>query len=72
MEFSLWETTSLREYLVSVVGLNISTRCLAISARRKRQISSSVFPENIEPEITSIHPLLRPLFKLLSINIDQK
>ena len=28
IEFSLWETTSVEEYLVSTVGLKISTRCL--------------------------------------------
>ena len=37
-------------------GLNISTFCLANWARRRRRISSSVLPENIEPHTTSILP----------------
>ena len=44
--------------MVTVVGmgLKIPTRRLAIRARRSLRISSSVFPENMEPQITSIHP----------------
>src|SRR5580704_5992528 len=38
-------------------GLNICTRCLAISARLKRLISSSLLPENIGPTTTSIQPM---------------
>src|ERR1041384_3351110 len=41
-----------------MVGLNTSTRLRAIMARRSRLISSSLLPENIGPQITSIHPIL--------------
>src|ERR1700676_918002 len=39
-------------------GLKICTRCRAISARRRRRISSSLLPENIGPTTTSIQPML--------------
>ena len=44
--------------VVAVVdgGFTISARCPAISARRNRRISSSLFPENIGPQTTSSHP----------------
>src|SRR5215467_5486961 len=41
-----------------MAGLKICTRCRAISARRRRRISSSLLPENIGPTITSIQPIL--------------
>src|ERR1017187_9420099 len=41
-----------------MVGLKTSTRLRAIMARRKRLISSSLLPENMGPQITSIHPTL--------------
>ena len=41
----------------SIDGLKISTLRLANCARFMRRISSSVLPENIEPQITSIQPL---------------
>src|SRR5437868_3086527 len=41
-----------------MVGLNTSTRLRAIIARRRRRISSSLLPENIGPQITSIQPTL--------------
>src|SRR5262249_42407263 len=41
-----------------MAGLKICTRCRAISARRRRRISSSLLPENIGPTTTSIHPML--------------
>ena len=41
-----------------MIGLKTSTRLRAIMARRSRRISSSLFPENIGPQITSIHPTL--------------
>jgi hypothetical protein len=41
---------------VSAVGLKISTRNWAILARFSRRMSSSVLPENMEPQMTSIHP----------------
>ena len=37
-------------------GLKISTFCLANFARFMRRISSSVFPENIDPHTTSMRP----------------
>ena len=45
-------------YLLSTFGLNITTRCLAIWARLSLRISSSVFPLNMQPLMTSIHPVL--------------
>src|SRR5262249_15787067 len=41
-----------------MAGLKICTRWRAISARRRRRISSSLLPENIGPTTTSIHPML--------------
>src|SRR6266852_3207742 len=41
-----------------MAGLKICTRWRAYSARRKRRISSSLFPENIGPTTTSIQPML--------------
>src|ERR1041384_1323133 len=46
-------------------GLNICTRCRAISARRSRRISSSLLPLNIGPQMTSIQPRL-PLAKFMN------
>src|SRR6266853_2526502 len=40
-----------------MTGLKICTRWRAISARFKRRISSSLFPENMGPTITSIQPM---------------
>lgn len=37
-------------------GLKSCTRCLAIRANRTRRINSSVFPENMGPQITSSPP----------------
>lgn len=56
MELLSCDTTFSSEYRTSMEGLNISTRCRAKVARLRRRISSSVFPENIEPQITSIRP----------------
>ena len=50
------ETTSRSEYLLSIVGLNVAIFCFANCALLSLLINSSVFPENIEPQITSIHP----------------
>jgi hypothetical protein len=36
---------------------NNCTFCLAIVARLSRRISSSVFPQNIDPVMTSIEPV---------------
>src|SRR5205809_5538108 len=41
-----------------MAGLKICTRWRAISARRRRRISSSLLPENIGPTTTSIQPIL--------------
>ena len=54
--FWSWLTTSSSEYLTSMAGLKISTFCRANCALRRRRISSSVLPENIEPHTTSILP----------------
>src|SRR5271166_2809610 len=43
-------------------GLNTCTRFRAILARRRRRINSSLLPENIGPQITSIQPIL-PVIK---------
>src|SRR5215813_3162696 len=40
-----------------MAGLKICTRWRAISARRRRRISSSLLPENIGPTTTSIQPI---------------
>jgi hypothetical protein len=37
-------------------GLKIWTRCFAMIARRSRRMSSSLLPENMLPQITSIQP----------------
>src|SRR5690242_1073619 len=39
-------------------GLKICTRWRAISARRRRRISSSLLPLNMGPHTTSIQPIL--------------
>src|SRR6266404_9422316 len=41
-----------------MTGLKICTRWRAISARRRRRISSSLLPLNMGPQITSIQPKL--------------
>src|ERR1700740_3560645 len=43
-------------YRASIFGLTISTRCPAISARRRRRMSSSLLPLNIGPHTTSSQP----------------
>ena len=53
---SLWETISASAYRESMRGLKIWTRCFAMIARRSRRMSSSLFPENMLPQITSIQP----------------
>lgn len=69
MEFKSWDTTEFSSYRVSVFGLNISTFSLAIWARRSLLISSSVLPENIDPQMTSMLPLSSfLLLKLCSLN----
>jgi hypothetical protein len=40
--------------------LNTCTRLFAISARRTRRMSSSLFPLNITPQMTSIQPRAPP------------
>ena len=42
----------------SMSGLNTCTRCRAMTARRRRLISSSDFPENMPPAMISIQPPL--------------
>src|SRR5437867_7338177 len=41
-----------------MTGLNTCTRLRAIMARRRRRINSSLLPENMGPQTTSIHPTL--------------
>src|SRR5215217_3931682 len=50
------ETIWLSENLESNSGLKTCTFCRAILARRRRRMSSSDLPENIEPAITSTQP----------------
>jgi hypothetical protein len=47
-------------YHADSVQLNLKTCtfCRAMVARRNRRISSSVFPQNMEPVMTSTHPVL--------------
>jgi hypothetical protein len=40
----------------SIAGLKICTFCRAICARRSRRMSSSLFPLNMLPTMTSIQP----------------
>src|SRR2546428_10302207 len=54
-----WEATRWRLYRSSGAGLNPCTRCRAICARRTRRMSSSLFPLNMLPQMTSMRP--RPL-----------
>jgi hypothetical protein len=56
MEFELCDTNAFSAKRVSAFGLNISTLKRAILARFNLRISSSVLPENMEPQITSILP----------------
>src|SRR6476660_2179121 len=51
-----WLTTWAMSYRLSMRGLTISTRWPAISARRRRRISSSLLPLNIGPQTTSSQP----------------
>src|ERR1700756_2314013 len=43
-------------YRLSIRGFTISARCPAISARRRRRMSSSLLPLNIGPQTTSSQP----------------
>jgi len=56
MEFALCDTSAFSKYLVSFLGLKIPTVNLAILARFNLLISSSVLPENIAPQTTSMLP----------------
>src|ERR1035438_3397722 len=49
-----------------MTGLNTCTLLRAIMARRSRRINSSLLPENMGPQITSIHPIL-PLTNSMSL-----
>src|SRR3989442_15283487 len=51
-----WLTTCPMSYRLSSLGLTISARCPAISARRRRRMSSSLLPLNIGPQTTSSQP----------------
>jgi hypothetical protein len=52
---------------VSMDGLNTSTRLRAIMALRRRLISSSLLPENMGPQITSIHPTLPVMISIRTV-----
>src|SRR5712692_1026743 len=54
------DATCRRPYRSSSAGLNTCTRCRAICARRTRRISSSLFPLNMLPQMTSMRPAARP------------
>jgi hypothetical protein len=56
IRMSLCDTMWSSEKRVSMIGLKIWTRCLAIWARRRRRISSSLLPLNMQPTMTSIQP----------------
>src|SRR5580692_6297916 len=58
MRRSPCETISSLEYRASIAGLKTWTRLRAMVARRRRRISSSLLPENMGPQITSIQPRL--------------
>src|SRR5690348_4687648 len=51
-----WLTTCAMSYRLSIRGFTISARWPAISARRRRRISSSLLPLNIGPQTTSSQP----------------
>src|SRR6185437_14722736 len=51
-----WLTTWAMSYRLSMRGFTISARWPAISARRRRRISSSLLPLNIGPQTTSSQP----------------
>src|SRR5262249_8763851 len=51
-----WLTTWPMSYRLSSRGFTISARCPAISARRRRRMSSSLLPLNIGPQTTSSQP----------------
>src|ERR1035437_4431277 len=53
-----------------MVGLNTSTRLRAIMALRRRLINSSLLPENMGPQITSIHPTLPVMISIRTVQDD--
>ena len=53
-------------------GLKTSTRLRAIMALRRRLISSSLLPENMGPQITSIHPTLPVMISIRSVQHGTK
>src|SRR6185369_17288598 len=57
------------EYRSSMDGLKTSTRFRAIMARRNRRISSSLLPENMGPQITSIHPMLPVMMSIEKVRM---
>src|SRR5438874_3131960 len=68
---SPWETISEAEYRLSIAGLNTCTRFLAIIARRRRRIRSSLFPENIGPQMTSIQPRFPVTISMLPGEVER-
>ena len=55
-----------------MAGLKTSTRLRAIMARRRRLISSSLLPENMGPQITSIHPTLPVMMSIRTVQHGTK
>ena len=52
-----------------MVGLKVAIFCLANWARLSRRISSSVLPENIEPQMTSMLPDFFVFSKNISLTL---
>jgi hypothetical protein len=52
---------------LSMVGLKTSTRFRAIMALRRRLINSSLLPENMGPQITSIHPTFPVMMSIRTV-----
>jgi hypothetical protein len=46
------------EQRLSIVGLKTAARLRSMTARRSRRISSTLLPENMGPQMTSIQPAL--------------
>ena len=69
MEFPSCDTTFSSSYRVSMAGLKISTLWRANSALFSLRISSSVLPENMEPQMTSILPrrIISPWFSVIGL-----
>src|SRR5260221_12383441 len=54
-----------------MAGLKTCTRFRAMVARRRRRISSSLLPENMGPQITSIQPRLPVTISMSATQIER-